>query len=376
MVTIIVNPLSIPGAPFTWHSGEQWQVAYSFSYESGSEETIQVYLDIKSSSDPLAITNHIASDTLTLPAALNGAVVKTSTITLTVPSTNTTIDIGTYDLILNVSGVTVTSPGAIIVAAGSGNFVTDRTYKSSDYDTYNGNVDQGTYSFNLGPNAMPFTNSVAISLFDTALINAAKDNDSDVLTYTVYRDPSNNLVTPYKIDITFKSPDQSTIPAAASLEVSPQSFPLKDTIIMGIIGIALIALGIIFLNLPLVLTGLGIAIIVPVWHWLFGKGGPLGGIGSIASMIGSIIPLILVMLIMKMMMEQMAPKGTPTPVTDKVVSGAKAVGRGIMSAAPVVGGFVGDLVAGPVGGAVGTAGGAVLGGAATIPPPYEEGYSI
>lgn len=372
MVQIILNPLAIPGAPFTWHSGEKWAVTYSFQYVSNAQEAVDVYLDFKFSTG-IAITIHLAHETLTLPASPDPdhPLTKTSILTVTVPSTDITADPGTYDLILNVGGESIVEPGAIILATGTENLVIDRTYQAPDYGTYSGYTDEGTYGFSLGPGDLSFLNDTALSVFVDALNTNAQLHGASILSYKAYRDhnPANPLTTPYQIDVTFKSPNQ-TAATAASLALVGNDLSLTDDIIMGIIDAALI----VWLGPIGIAIAVALYVIATAWHALFSPGGSLSGIGSL---ITQIIPLIIIMLIMKMMMEQMQPAGTPKPVTEKVVKGAKAVGRGIASAAPAVGGFVGDVIGGPVGGAIGTgvgaAGGGILSGTENA---YEQGYGI
>jgi hypothetical protein len=380
MVQIILQPLAIPGAPFTWHSGEKWTVAYSFKYLGTAGETVDVYLDFKYHTTGLAVTIHLAHETLTLAAStdLNNPLTKTSTLTVNVPSTDITADPGNYDLILNVGGESISEPSVIILAAGTGNFVLDRTYHAPGYDTFNAYVDAGTYGFSLGPADLSFLNDTAVSVFADALNTNAQLHGSSIVSYEVYRDinPANPLTTPYQIKVWFKSPNQSAT-TTTSLALAGNDLSLTDDIIMGIIDAALI----VWLGPIGIAIAVGLFVIATAWHAVFSPGGSLAGIGNI---ITQIIPLVIVMLVMKMMMEGMQPAGTPKPVTDKVVSGAKAVGRGALavgrSVAPVVGGFIGDAVGGPVGGVVGTVAGvggaAVLGGAESGIPNYGEEAGI
>jgi hypothetical protein len=380
MVQIIFNPLSIPGAPFTWHSGEKWKVAYSFQYVSGVQEDVDVYVDMKSSGKPLAITVHIGHEKLTLAASpdSDNPLTKTSSITITVPSTDIDTQVGQYDLILNVAGESISEPNAINMQAGTGVFKLDRTYHAPGYDTFNAYVDSGTYGFSLGPADLSFLNDTAASVFVDALNTSAQLHGSSIVSYEIYRDINTNnvLTTPYQIKVWFKSPNQSAT-TTTSLALAGNDLSLTDDIIMGIIDAALI----VWLGPIGIAIAVALYVVATAWHALFSPGGSLAGIGSI---ITQIIPLVIVMLVMKMMMEGMQPAGTPKPVTEKVVSGAKAVGRGALavgrSVAPVVGGFIGDAVGGPVGGVVGTVAGvggaAVLGGAESGIPNYGEEAGI
>jgi hypothetical protein len=361
MVTIIVNPLDITGAPFTWHSGETWRIAYSFNYTGAGD--VHVYLDIQYSNSSSAITKHMANEVLTLPYA-DSPTLKTSYLDMIIPN-DLMIDLGTYDLILNVGGQTHREPGAIIIAAGSGNWVKDKTYESPDYSTYSGYVDQGTYGFNLGPSAIPFLDDAAVSIFTNSLISHAKANGSDVLSYTIYRDTGGIVNTPYQIDVTFKSPDQSSS-SALSLGVSPQSV-LSDTLIIGFIAAVLVAAAVLIPALaPVALVGLiGVLVftVIAGFHWFF-TGTAVGkAIGGAFDLLGSLIPLIIVMVIMKMMMESQQPAGTKKPVTEAVVKGGKAIGKGVVAVGkavvPVVTGAIGTAIGGPVGGVVGGAAGSV-----------------
>jgi hypothetical protein len=356
MVTIIVNPLDITGAPFTWHSGEQWNVAYSFKYLAAAGDTVKVYLDIKYSTG-LSVTLHVASETLTLAESDDPAnpLTKTSTLLVTVPSTDFTADPGTYDLILNVGGQSISEPKAINLEAGTGNFTLIQTYKSTDYSSYVGYVDEGTYAFTLGPNEIPFLDTSLAKDFVDKIISGAKAKGSDLLSYKLYRDTSAAFTTPYQIDIAFKSPNQTATTATSlALGIQPLLFGLDDAAAVSLITAALVFIGF------LILIGFIVAVVISISHSAFGK-----AIGGAFDLLGSLIPLIIVMVIMKMMMESQQPEGTKKPVTEAVVKGGKAIGRGVVAvgkaAAPIIGGAIGTLVGGPVGGVVGGAAGGVAG---------------
>jgi Flp pilus assembly pilin Flp len=369
MVQIILQPLAIPGTPFTWHSGEKWAVAYSFQYLALAGETADVYLDIKDSGNPLAITRHLAHETLTLAAAIdpNNPATKTSTLTLTVPSTDISISIGTYDLILNVGGTSISEPGAVNIQAGSGHFDLVKSYDDPNISSYQGYVDEGTYGFNLGPNEIPFMDSALASMLTNNLISEAKKKGADLLSYKLYRDTSSIAVTPYQIDITFKSPLQTASTTALGL-VQPQLLGLDDAAAVTLIGYVLIALGIIAAI---------VTVVVVMTHTSFGK-----AVGGVFNILGEILPMLILIVIMKMMMEGMQPAGTPKPVTETVVKGAKAVGKGV--------GYVVDKGAPIVGKAITGVTTAVTRGVkagqqqdntpimadAYSPTPYEEGYGI
>jgi hypothetical protein len=369
MVQVILNPLDIPGAPFTWHSGEKWAVAYSFKYVAGAGETVDVYLDFKSSTALSPITIHLAHEKLTLVESddANNPLTKTSTLTVTVPSTDITADPGTYDLILNVGGQSISEPTAINLQAGSGHFDLVKTYANPDYTSYNGYAEEGTFGFNLGPDEIPYMDSISSDIMVNNLLSESKKKGLELIGYKLYRDTTSAFTTPYQLDITYVSDDQTTAITTSSLALGIEPTVVPQ-IVLGIILAALILI---------ILVVTVITIITPITRFLFGKGGILAP-GSILT---QLIPLIIIMIIMKMMMEGMQPAGTPKPVTETVVKGAKAVGRGVVAvgkaAAPVVGGFIGEAVGGPVGGAIGTgagaAGGAVLSGTENA---YEQGYGI